>query len=317
MFLSRLSPYVFALMLMLASTACLPLSGQQPVGQRTPSVQPSSLSRLQILSRRLQHKYGSRDHATESKHRQMLEQDRQLMDAGNRSGFYPPVHRANRIGSTTSSRSGAQVGYQQPIEGFNNFEQGLDDGWPAESTPDSNLRHAPQNTSTVGMTNSLRPNQNPMLVPQGSGTRNVTNGVSSQYYNQANYDDPGIIGIHGASQQPRFKHFSSRIPASERAIMLEDELQRVQKRLRAKEVDNQVLQNKLDQNERLLVEIQTSIDEAINQLTDAAAANQQLRDKVAQLEAENQQQKIKSDRLLDEVRGQLRDLLAAELTGGK
>ena len=58
------------------------------------------------------------------------------------------------------------------------------------------------------------------------------------------------------------------------------------------------------------------IDEAIQQLTAAQSTNQSLREKIVRLETEKIEQEKRSARLFDDIRGQLNEMLAAEISDG-
>jgi hypothetical protein len=126
---------------------------------------------------------------------------------------------------------------------------------------------------------------------------------------------PNSTQIDDAAQ-PRFRHFSNRIPASERAIQLEDELVRLRQELKAAVVHNQNLTASLEQNEKLLADVQLAIAQAMQQLTAAQQTNQQLRDRIADLELQKRELEQASSRLFDEIRAQINDLLSSELVDG-
>lgn len=113
---------------------------------------------------------------------------------------------------------------------------------------------------------------------------------------------------------PRFQHYSSRIPASERLLLVEQEMTQMQQQYQGLQRTNQSLRNELQENRQLMDEVNESIDTAVTQLQEAQRTNQQLRDRIAELEELNRTQKEQSSRMLDEIRKQLDGLLAGEIS---
>ena len=305
------------------------------------SQQPSSAARhdnpstspvyqLKQLSQRMQQRYRRRNSQAQNQARQRS--DESLKRAGHPSNFQNHYHQANRIRNNERQSRNVPAGYLQEPEHHDPDGWEKDSYWPDDS--DTSFADPPNPIRSP----QTRPYQPPQRVAQGSGSRNhvpaqnsgtLHQGTPQGSYPQGNqqggfhnsqpinaYEDPGVLGANVGTGEPRFRHFSSRIPASERVIKLEDELQRINEDLKAREFDNKFLQGKLDENERLLAEIQTAIDDAITQLTEAANVNQKLRNRIVQLEDEKLQQKADSERVLEAVRSQVQDLLAAELSGG-
>lgn len=280
---------------------------------------PDPIARLKQFGRRVQHRITQQ-------RQQPVDRAYQLSDRSlARSSFDEyQMATASRIGVNPNYSMNSRAGFvQENVNG---------EGHQWQETPNVDPGFSVRPEAGTGLPFENRPRNHATQPPgvQGSGSRippqnyspqtqynSVPNIVTQQnpYYGQSvgQFEDPGLL--RSGSDQARFRHFNSRIPASQRAVMLEDELKKVEKELNATKVENEILQNKLDQNEQLLVEIQASIDEAIGQLSSAADANQKLRERIVQLETEKQQQKETADKLLDEVRGQLNELLKSELTG--
>ena len=333
----NISKVVALVGLFCASAIIQPVVGQQP--HRSNSARHESpaspIHRLKQLSQRVQQRYTGRG-SQYQQHQARLRSDESLKRAGHPANFQNQQPQANRIQTTERPSRNVRAGYVQEPAFHDPDAWKYDSYWPDESTNSS--------AEPINPIRSEQSNSYPQRTAQGSGFRNQSyvqdtrpaqqSGFQHGNYHQNGfqtgepqgglqnaqlpivYEEPGVLGANIGTGEPRFSHFSSRIPASERVIRLEDELQQIQKDLLAKDFDNKMLQNKLDENERLLADSQTAIDDAITQLTDAATVNQQLRQRIAQLENENQQQKANSERLLDDVRSQLRELLAAELSGG-
>ena len=308
----------------------LPVGGQDYRKPAVHSNQPSPLARLQQLSERVRN-YTTRGSSHQENYRQLQRSDAQLRKAAHPDEFARRIPFASQTKSYENRGRIAQAGYTQQVDEFQ-------DSWPQEPgwrkeefvAPPNPVRSIPQDRVARQSDGQYLNNAGNRLPMQGSGSRNETyyqdntmmqqSGFSTSQYQSgqvySDYEDPGILGVNSKAREPRFKQFSSRIPASERAILLEDEVERLEKQLKAKQLENRDLQRRLDDKEKLLAEIQISIDDAISQLTLAAETNQLLRDRIKELETENQIQKINSEKLLDEVQGRLRDLLTAELSGG-
>lgn len=307
-------------------------AAQQPSNSPRHAQTSNPIYQLKQLGQRVQQRYRripTQDPQSQARQRS----DDNLKRAGHPANFRNHYSQASRIQSSDQRSRNVRATFLQEPERHDPNGWEKDSYWPDDSDISN---EAPPNPIRNQPTEIYIP---PQRVAQGSGSRDQgyhqnshgsQQGYQQPMYPQDNYQragienlraengygDPGILGANVGTGEPRFRRFSSRIPASERVIKLEDELHRINEDLKAREFDNKFLKGKLDENERLLTEIQTAIDDAINQLTDAANVNQQLRNRITQLENENLRQKLESEQVLEGVRAQLRDLLAAELSGG-
>lgn len=95
----------------------------------------------------------------------------------------------------------------------------------------------------------------------------------------------------------RYKKDNERLKASQEAIL----------------ADNQRLRNQLQSTEQLLDRVKAAMIDAREQMENAERANNQLKQRIIEMEREKKRSQFDTDRMLDAIRGELDDVLMREM----
>lgn len=150
------------------------------------------------------------------------------------------------------------------------------------------------------------------VAPNGWGNPSASNYQDYVQSETAMQTKPPTVDYYNEHQ---YGHFSNRISATERAILLEDELVRIRTDKKTLESQIQSLEAQLKQRDYEIEQLHLAVDDALEQLSTAAGRHRQLQQHIRTLTAQRNQEKAASEKLLDELRRQLNDLLANELVG--
>ena len=143
----------------------------------------------------------------------------------------------------------------------------------------------------------------------------VSNSIYGENWNpaavQANYS--GGHFDHGSGIQPQGAN-RTQVTATQRALILEKENDRLRSAKAALNAENQRLQRVLSENRKLLADIEAAIESANQELANANQHNEELQNKIVKLEAAQKAQQLETARLLDSIRNNLDDVLMREMT---
>ncbi len=115
---------------------------------------------------------------------------------------------------------------------------------------------------------------------------------------------PNIAGTHFGTAQ---------ITATEHALRLKKENELLQLSRASVLADNQRLRDQLNATKDLLERMKSAMTGAQEELENAAHANLQLKQKVAELERQQKRNQLDTERMLESIRGELDDVLMREM----
>ena len=115
----------------------------------------------------------------------------------------------------------------------------------------------------------------------------------------------------------RFQRYSNQMTASERVVLLTNELARIEQVNRSFGMENQRLRDDLQQNRTLLAETTQAVDDSIEKLNMASQTIRTLQDDNRGLKTQLANQRAESSKMLKDIRGQLNALIAQEISNGR
>ena len=251
-----------------------------------------------------------------------------------------PMHRYPLASPQTMQHNGQpvhhghQIQHAQPNDAtYPNPDMAAQAGYLQQPQPDLNtqgpepaFQEQPQDTRYRQETvpsSQLPPNDPRSIAPSNPGPpmQNAADGWSTQ--SKSNYQNYLRSGAAIANKPPtmdyynerQFRHFSDRISATERAIILEDELANAREDKRTLESKIRSLEAQLKQRDFEIEQLQSAVNDAIEQLSTASSRHSQLQEQNRMITTQRNQERAAYEKLLDELRQQLNELLANELIG--
>ena len=226
------------------------------------------------------------------------------VQTANRQAFNHPQNRLRNQASNNAPVAQA-VGYlQEPQPDFQTYEHDprfQDSFDQPRPVPNQNLIQSPQNPFREGYQEH----------PQG----HFDSAAAYQQHLQSNAQLNSKPQSMDYYNQTQFRHFSNRISATERAIILEDELKRIKDEKVQLLSKIEFLESQIGDRNQQVSKLQEAVDQALEQLSRASKIQQQMQSKINRIEMLRKSEQEASEKLLDELRKQLNDLLASELIG--
>lgn len=139
---------------------------------------------------------------------------------------------------------------------------------------------------------------------QRQGFANAAFPASMSSGNDAGYNAPTVDGYYLGNAQ---------ITATERALRLQSEIQELRNTQQSLLSQNRQLREELDATNSLLARVDAAMRDAEAQLREANYTNEELNQRIAEMEREHNQYLLQTDRMLESIRTELDDVLMREI----